>query len=233
MIQLTSLEKSFGAKHVLRSLDLDFDKKGIIAILGPNGSGKTTLIKTILGMVIPDKGSITFNDQDIKGRWAYRNSISYLPQLADFPENLKVSELIEMIRDIRASDTREKELIHRFGLEPFLSSRMSVLSGGTVQKVNLVLAFMFDCPFMILDEPTSGLDPEALLELKKLIATEKSKGKTILVTSHIMQFVEEVADDIVYLLDGRVHFRGSIRELKTSTEKEKFEEAIAAIAKGT
>src|SRR5690554_7769153 len=93
-----------------------------------------------------------------------------------------------MIKDLRASKTQnEKELIELFKLEPFLNKRLDNLSGGTKQKVNLVLTFMFDSPLIILDEPTSGLDPISHLRLKNLIFAEKKKGKTILVTSHILR----------------------------------------------
>jgi Cu-processing system ATP-binding protein len=89
---------------------------------------------------------------------------------------------------------------------------------------------MFDSPLMILDEPTTGLDPASLIQLKALIQNEKSMGKTLLITSHIMQFVEEVADKIIYLLEGNIYFQGSIKELKLKTGEKDFEHAIAAIA---
>ena len=89
---------------------------------------------------------------------------------------------------------------------------------------------MFESPLLILDEPTTGLDPAALINLKKLIMQEKEKGKTILITSHIMQFVAEIADEIVYLLEGKIYFKGSIEELMTKTQQTDLEHAIAAIA---
>ena len=89
---------------------------------------------------------------------------------------------------------------------------------------------MFDCPLLILDEPTTGLDPASLIRLKELIKKEKANGKTILITSHIMQFVAEVADEIVYLLEGKIYFKGSIEQLKKKTNQTDLEHAIAAIA---
>jgi len=88
---------------------------------------------------------------------------------------------------------------------------------------------MFDGPLIILDEPTSGLDPISHLRLKNLIFAEKKKGKTILVTSHILSFVEEIADEIVFLLEGKIYFKGSITELKLKTSQPDFEHAIASI----
>ncbi|MCG2431872.1 ABC transporter ATP-binding protein [Aequorivita xiaoshiensis] len=230
MIEIKDLHKKFGKNEVLKGIDLSIGEGGIFSILGPNGSGKTTLIKAILGMVIPDSGEILFNGESLKNNFKYRDKIDYLPQIANFPGNLKVSELIEMIKDLRATKaTHDEALIDLFKLQPFLNKRLVNLSGGTKQKVNLVLTFMFDSPLIILDEPTSGLDPISHLRLKNLIFAEKEKGKTILVTSHILSFVEEIADEIVFLLEGKIYFKGSITKLKTKTEQPDFEHAIASI----
>jgi len=230
MILVEDLHKRFGKNTVLSGLHLNIQAGGIFAVLGPNGSGKTTLIKSILGMVIPNKGVISVGGLPIKKNWKYRQEIDYLPQIANFPGNLKVKELIRMIKDLRQMPSREEELIILFQLAPFLDKRLSTLSGGTKQKVNIVLAFMFDSPLLILDEPTTGLDPASLIRLKELIQREKADGKTILITSHIMQFVAEVADEIIYLLEGKICFKGSIEQLKTKTNQTDLEHAIAAIA---
>lgn len=230
MIEIQNLHKKFGKNEVLTGLDLDIEKGGIFAVLGPNGSGKTTLIKSILSMVVPNSGTISIEGNSIKNKWQYRQGINYLPQIANFPGNLKVKELIKMIKDLRQKPSGEEKLITLFGLEPFLDKKLANLSGGTKQKVNIVLTFMFDNPLIILDEPTSGLDPMALIRLKELIDEEKNNGKTILVTSHIMQFVEEIADEIIYLLEGKIYFKGSVPALKKQTGQTTVEHAIAAIA---
>ena len=229
MVSIQNLHKKFGKNIVLDGIDLNINDGGIFAVLGPNGSGKTTLIKSILGMVIPNKGTISVLGENIKNGSSYRQKIDYLPQIANFPGNLKVNELIKMIKDLRGTKTTDDQLIGFFKLEPFLDKKLGNLSGGTKQKVNLVLAFMFDSPLIILDEPTSGLDPISLIRLKELIQLEKANGKTILITSHIMSFVEEVSDEIVFLLEGQIYFKGSIKELKPKTNQPDFEHAIASI----
>jgi len=230
MVSIENLHKKFGRNIVLDGLNLTIKDKGIIAVLGPNGSGKTTLIKSILGMVIPNSGTIKLDGKSVKNSWKYRNEIDYLPQIANFPGNLTVNELIKMIKDIRAKkNTDELRLIELFKMEPFLDKKLGNLSGGMKQKVNLLLTFMFDSPLIILDEPTSGLDPISHIRLKEIIQTEKNKGKTILITSHIMSFVEEIADEIVFLLEGKIYFKGTISELKTKTNQPDFEHAIASI----
>ena len=137
-----------------------------------------------------------------------------------------------MIRDIRGYNSTETDLVERFGLEPYLSQRLGNLSGGTKQKVNLTLAFMYNSPVVILDEPTSGLDPVAMLQLRELIRKEKESGKLILVTTHIMSFVEEIADNIVFLLEGKIYFKGSVQELKGRFGDQNLERAIANILSG-
>ena len=227
MIQFKNLHKRFGKLVVLDGLDLNIKKGGIFAILGPNGSGKTTLIKCLLGMVIPNKGDIRFEGKSVLKKWEYRDNLNYLPQIANFPPNLSVIELINMVKNLRPKSSNEEELIQLFGLKSFLNKKLGNLSGGTKQKVNIVLTFMFNSDLIILDEPTTGLDPIALIHLKELIQKEKDNGKTILITTHIMSVVEELADEIVFLLDGKIYFKGSIDALKKQTDNENLEHAIA------
>ncbi len=229
MIEIKNLHKKFDKLIVLDGLDLSIKKGGIFAVLGPNGSGKTTLIKSILGMVIPNKGEIKLDGESILKKWEYRNNINYLPQIANFPSNLSVLELIKMVKNLRPKESNENELIELFGLKPFLKKKLGNLSGGTKQKVNLVLTFMFNSDLIILDEPTTGLDPIALIYLKELIQKEKEKGKTILITTHIMSFVDEMADEIVFLLDGKIYFKGSVSQLKEQTKESNLEHAIAQL----
>ncbi len=229
MIEIKNLNKRFGKLTVLDGLDLDIESGGIFAVLGPNGSGKTTLIKSILGMVIPDKGDIKIGGSSVLNQSEYRNNINYLPQIANFPANLSVKELIKMVKNLRPKEANDKELIAHFGLEPFLDKKLGNLSGGTKQKVNIVLTFMFESDLIILDEPTTGLDPISLIHLKEIIHLEKEKGKTILITTHIMSFVEEIADEIVFLLDGEIYFKGTSNELKERTAQVDLEHAIAKL----
>ena len=227
MIQISNLNKRFGKLVVLDGLDLEIKSGGIFAILGPNGSGKTTLIKSVLGMVIPNSGEIRINNHSVLNKWDYRNQINYLPQIANFPSNLTVKELIAMVKNLRPKAAKDEDLINLFSLEPFLDKKLGNLSGGTKQKVNIILTFMFDSELIILDEPTTGLDPISLISLKQIIQKEKASGKTILITTHIMSFVEEVADEIVFLLDGEIYFKGSIEQLKSQTNQTDLEHGIA------
>ncbi len=229
MIRIENLHKKFGKNEVLKGISLNIEHQGITAILGPNGSGKTTLIKSFLGMVLPDKGEIYYKNINIKNHFEYRNDIAHMPQIAHFPENLTSREIINMIIDLRKSKTNENYLIKLFGLENELDKKMVNLSGGTRQKVNFLIALMYETPIIILDEPSNGLDPLALLRLKEHLQTEKQKGKQILITTHIMSFVEEVADNIIFLLEGNIYFNGKLSELLELQNESKLERAIAKI----
>jgi len=229
MIEIFGIKKSYGKLEVLKGFDFSLSERKITAVLGPNGSGKTTLIKSILGLVIPSEGEITYKGASIFKGWHYRKEIGYLPQIARFPENLKINELLKLIEEVRDESGHAKELIDRFDLRDILNKKLHQLSGGTRQKVNIVLTFMFDCPVYILDEPTSGLDPIALIRLKDLIQLKKDEGKTFLITTHIMTLVEELSDELVFLLEGQVYFRGTFGELMTAEKEENLERAIAKI----
>ena len=226
---IRNLHKAYGKTEVLKGVDLALPDGRITAVLGPNGSGKTTLIKTILGMVIGQKGEISVGGKSIEGDWLYRRDIGYLPQIARFPENLKLRELIKMVKDIRNQPAFDDELISLFGLEPYLGKPLRNLSGGTRQKVNILIAFMFDCQYLILDEPTVGLDPLALIRFKDLLTRKKEAGKAILLTTHMVSLVEELADEVIFILEGKIYFQGKIEDLKAQSNDTNLERAIAGI----
>jgi Cu-processing system ATP-binding protein len=229
-IRAEGLCKSFDRLKVLDDISFSIQPASVTAILGPNASGKSTLIKSILGLVRPDEGEIYIDDRSIRRRWEYRRHIGYMPQIARFPENLKVSELLRMVMDIRGvSEPADDELISAFELNDLMGRPLRVLSGGTRQKLNAAIAFMFSTDVFILDEPTAGLDPISITLLKEKIENEKASGKTIIMTSHNMHEVDEMADHILFLLDGRTCFDGSLLALKENTSELKLERAIVTL----
>jgi Cu-processing system ATP-binding protein len=233
MMTIENLRKNYGKLPVLKEVTVQFEAGRVISIIGPNGSGKTTMIKCILGMVLPDGGDIKINSQSVLHQHAYRSQIGYMPQIGRYPENMKIRQIISMIKDIR-KDAKEidEELIGLYGLEEMYDKRMGSLSGGTKQKVSAALSFLFNPKILILDEPTAGLDPVSSEILKAKILKEKKKGKLILITSHIMSEVEEVADEIMCLMDGQLKFHETILALKAQTQEERLSRAIAKIMNG-
>ncbi|MDO1448198.1 ABC transporter ATP-binding protein [Rhodocytophaga aerolata] len=229
MIEIKNIHKSFGKVEVLKGIDIRMEKGKIYAFLGPNGSGKTTLIKSILGLVQPDKGDILVGGENIRNNWHYKNQIGYMPQIARFPENLTMTELFRMTKDIRKSVSNEEEYIRYFHLEDSRKKALKNLSGGMKQKVNAIQALMFNPDILIFDEPSAGLDPVSHIKLKDLILQEKSRGKTILLTTHILSEVEELADEVIFLLEGKIYFQGSVPELLYSQDETRLDRAIARI----
>lgn len=231
MITVNKVKKTFGKQTILRGIDVTIPEGKVVGLLGPNGSGKTTLMKSIVGLVIPDSGEIVVDGQSVKQHWDYREKIGYMPQIARFPENLTVKEVIELIKTLRREKGNEEPLIKLFGLQDFLLKKLRNLSGGTRQKVNATLALMFDVPVYIFDEPTVGLDPYSRLQFKQYVKKQREKGKTIVLTTHILNEIEELADEIILIMEGMVYFQGSLVELKIMHDSHHLEEALAKITK--
>lgn len=230
MVEIQGLEKRFGRLRVLDGIDLTVARNRVTAIVGPNAAGKTTLIKTILGLIRADSGTILVDGKPIEGREGYRAHIGYMPQIARFPDNLSGADLFAMLKDLRGvTSAVDERLADAFKLESEVSKPLRTLSGGTRQKINAVMAFLFSPDLLILDEPTAGLDPVASGILKARIAEERESGTTFILTSHIMSELEELADDVVFLHDGKVEFAGPIAEIKSLTRQNNLERAIAAM----
>ncbi len=230
MIRIENLQKKFGKLQVLRGVDTQFNPGDVVSVIGPNGSGKTTIIKSILGMVVPDKGNILFDNKSIANDFDYRKHIGYMPQIGRYPENMKMGQLFKMMIDLRKSkNVLDEELLQAYQLPSMYDKQMRTLSGGTTQKVSAALAFLFNPSVLILDEPTAGLDPVAAEILKAKILKAKSQGRLVIITSHIMSEVEEMADKIMYLYEGKINFYKTIAQLKTETGEEKLSKAIARI----
>jgi Cu-processing system ATP-binding protein len=231
MIIASNVSKKFGKLKALDNVSVTCNKGECIALIGPNGSGKTTLIKSILGMVIPDSGFITFNAKNILHDWHYRKNIGYMPQIGRYPDNMTIGQVLDMMKDIRHTKTNslDEELIEIFGLKSMFTKRMRTLSGGTRQKVSAALAFLFNPEVLILDEPTAGLDPLSSELLKQKIIKEKTQGKLILVTSHVLSELDDLVTQVIYMQDGELIFHKSIAKLQEDTGEEKLNKAIASI----
>jgi Cu-processing system ATP-binding protein len=229
-VEITGLRKHFGRLEVLRGVDCTVWPARVTALIGPNGAGKSTLMKTLLGLIHPDGGRAVVLGHVINGGSAYRARIGYMPQAAHFPENLRGREVLRMLRTLRgAGGDEDVELLEAFALGAELEKPVRTLSGGTRQKLNAALAFLFRPDLLVLDEPTAGLDPVASGILKDKIRRAESAGVTILVASHVMSELEELASDMVFLLDGVARFQGPIAELKSATGESRLEQAVARV----
>lgn len=227
MIELEFVTKRFGKLQALDHVGIRFHAGKSYALIGPNGSGKTTLIKCILGMVLPTSGEVRVSGQSIRNDWKYREKIGYMPQIGHFPENMRIGQLMDMMKNIRVgSPATDEELVDAFSLRKIYDKRMHAMSGGTRQKVSAALAFLFNPPVLILDEPTAGLDPVSVELLKDKIKKERSAGKLFIISSHILSDLDELSSDVVYIFEGKIHYHDSLEDLKTQTGETRLSKAI-------
>ncbi len=233
MIHLRSVTKRFGQREVLTGLVADIATGRVTGLVGPNGAGKTTLLKLLLGLATPDAGTIAVGSHLLDGSPGYRASIGYMPQIVNFPAHLSGKELLRTLASLRGSAVApDLSLAEAFELGDAFERPLGVLSGGTRQKINAILAFAFRPELLVLDEPTSGLDPVAARVLKDRILAERASGTTVLITSHVLQELEVLADDVLFLADGRAKWQGAIHQFKVTTGQSTLEGAIAALLSG-
>ena len=234
MITAKNLYKSYGKLKVLKDISIQCNRGQSIALIGPNGSGKTTFIKCLLGMAVPDSGSLMIEGKDTKNHWMYRRDIGYMPQIGRYPDNMTIGQVIDMMKDIRKESAGglDTDLMDAFKIDTLLNKRMRTLSGGTRQKVSACLAFLFNPSILILDEPTAGLDPLSSELLKEKIKRERQKDKLILITSHILSDLDEIISQVIFLQDGSFRFHKSLEQLKEDTGQQNLVKAIAKVMQG-
>ncbi len=232
MIVLDGLRKAYGNRLVLDGVSLSPLPGRITALAGPNGSGKTTLIKLLLGLARPDAGRILIDGEPIDVAGRYRARIGYAPQAPRFPDNLAIGEIFAMLKALRPGAATDEALIDAFGLRAEWETAAGVLSGGWRQKVSIAAATLFAPDVLVLDEPTAGLDPISSGLLKAHLRHERQRGRTILITSHILSELEELSDDVAFLSDGRLRFGGPVAALLEETGARRLEPAIAALLRG-
>ncbi len=232
MIEIRNISKRFRKLQVLNNVSLLLQKGECVALIGPNGCGKTTLLKSVLGMVLPDQGQILFNGKTISRDNHYRAQIGYMPQIGRYPENMTIGQVIDMVRSIRNSaGPEDNDLYERFAIGSMVDKKMRTLSGGTTQKVSATLAFMFSPQVLILDEPTAGLDPVAAEILKEKIIDLRDKGCLIIITSHLLNELEDMVSEVVFMQEGNLILHKNVRELKEMTGKETLAKSVVELLK--
>ncbi len=232
MINIQNITKRYGRLEVLRNVSLQLQKGECVALIGPNGCGKTTLIKTILGLVIPQQGHVEFDGKDIQGEESYRRQIGYMPQIGRYPDNMNIDQVMNMVLAVRKEDKIKDDLLfYSFELNKMKKKSMRSLSGGTVQKVSAVLAFMFNPDVLILDEPTAGLDPLSSEILRNKIIEERERGKLVLITSHILSELDDLVTQIVFMHEGQILFHRNVNELLENTGERRISAAISHFLK--
>ncbi|MFH9429973.1 ATP-binding cassette domain-containing protein [Streptomyces sp. NPDC017615] len=217
-ITVSGLHKSFGRTHALARLDLDVEAGEVHGFLGPNGAGKSTTIRVLLGLLRADSGAAQILGRD---PWAdaveVHRRIAYVPGDVTLWRGLSGGEVIDLYGRLRGGldERRRAELTARFELDP--TKKGHTYSKGNRQKVALVAAFASEVDLLILDEPTSGLDPLMEEVFQRCVAEERERGRTVLLSSHILSEVESLCDRVSIVRKGRTVESGSLSELRHLT----------------
>lgn len=220
MIEIENLVKSFGKTKALDGLSLKIEDKALYGFVGPNGAGKTTTMKIMSGLLQADSGSVTINGIDaIREVGKIRSMIGYVPDFFGVYDNLKVIEYIEFFASAYNMTGREAErkclrLLGELGLSDKLDFFVDDLSRGQKQVLCLARALIHDPEILILDEPTSGMDPRARIEIRNLLKRLNEQGRTIIISSHVLHEISELATGLAVIEDGKVVMSGSIEGIE-------------------
>ncbi len=225
LLSLQHISKQYGNYRASDDISFDIPKGKIFGLLGPNGAGKTTLIRMITRILYPDSGKVLFNDEPLNDK--HTENIGYMPEERGLYKKMKVGEhLIYLGRLKGLSNAKAKENVNywlkKFEIESWYGKNIEELSKGMSQKVQFIGTVLHDPELLILDEPFSGLDPINSKLIEDEIRAMSKKGKTIIFSTHRMEQVEEICNDIVLVNRGKKILEGEIRELKLRFRENKF-----------
>jgi ABC-2 type transport system ATP-binding protein len=218
IVSLKNVNKSYygGLSRVLNNISVDFRKNRVTGFLGLNGAGKTTTMKIITTYLKPDSGEVFVDNINvIENPLSVRKIVGYLPENFPIYEDLKVNEFLEFVADIKGVDNVKEEVskvMQMVGILNYKDYFLRELSKGYRQRVGLAQAILGNPKVIILDEPTQGLDPIQIIEIRKLIK-ELSKNRSVILSTHIMQEVEAICDDIVIIHRGNILLSKEVNEL--------------------
>ena len=220
IIAISSLNKKYGDKEVLRDINLNIYPGQIIGYIGPNGAGKSTTVKILTGIIQDYQGTVLVNGKNLREQiMEVKAMIGYIPELADLYDLLTPREYLTFIGKLyHLSDNiieeRTSKMLDSFGLLANIDQRMDSFSKGMRQKVLITSGLLHNPSIVIMDEPLSGLDANSVILVKELLQALKQDGKTIFYCSHMMDVVERVSDRIVLINNGNIIADGTIDELR-------------------
>ena len=234
MIKVDGIHKSFGKIHAVRGVSFDAPDGKITGLLGPNGAGKSTTLRVLYTVLKPDQGTANIDGADVVAdSLAARKKIGALPHGAGLYPNLSARENIIYYANLCAIDKSEVDdrvaaIIKLLEIEEFADRRTKGFSQGQRTKVSLARALVHDPQNVILDEPTNGLDVMATRSLRRLILKLKDDGRCVLFSSHVMQEVAALCDDICIISNGKVAIDDSVDGIRERTGQEDLEEAFVS-----
>ncbi|HSV42386.1 MAG TPA: ABC transporter ATP-binding protein, partial [Methanomassiliicoccales archaeon] len=213
-IVIEDLVKSYGYFVAVDHASLRVDEGSVYGLIGPNGAGKSTIIRSMMGIVPYQGGRVWVSGTDMGGRDAQRKvRIGYLPQKAAFQEYLTAEQALYTLGRLSGLQgdqlrSRMDEVMERLGIGEYRDRKVNKLSGGTLQKLGFAQAILHEPSILVLDEPMASLDPANRFLFKTMIKELRDSGTTILFSSHILSDVEDLADSVGLLQNGRVRYSG-------------------------
>ena len=241
-IEIRGLSKKYGENIVLDKVDLTINKGDVVAIIGPSGTGKSTLLRSINLLEKPEEGSVIINDREIslttkssKEKLELRRYTEMVFQQFNLFKNRtaleNVMEGLVVVKNLKKSEARELAIKHlqKVGMGDRLSHYPRHLSGGQQQRVAIARALAMDPRLLLMDEPTSALDPELVSEVLTTIRNAAKEGNTILLVTHEMNFVKNVANRILFLENGRIVADGTPKEIFDNPKNERLKEFLVKI----
>ncbi len=218
MLVVEGLEKRYRYVRAVRGVSFTVGEGEIVGLVGPNGAGKTTTLKSIVGLVVPDKGRILVDDADPQRDPGIRRILGYVPEAPEAPRWPRVCELLEKLAYLEGMDKNEarrkaRASAEEFGLGEYCSYKVGALSKGLRKRLLIAQSFLRDRKYYVMDEPISGLDPEWVAEVRAKIVALAREGSGVLVSSHILRELEEIVTKVVIIRRGEVVFQGTLKEL--------------------
>ncbi len=236
MLEIKNVSKSFKDFTVLKDVNLTFDR-GVYGLLSPNGAGKTTLIKMIVTLLHPDSGEILWNGENIASLdGSYRELVGYLPQKFGYYRDDSPMQFLTYMAALNGVDSavakeRCQKLLERVGLGDVTRKKMKKFSGGMIQRVGIANALMNDPQIVIFDEPTAGLDPMERVRFRHILA-ELGKTKIVILSTHIVSDIENIADQVVMIKDHEVYACDIIEAILKAHNADNLETAFMNIYGG-
>ncbi len=236
LLQVRNITKRFGKLVAVDDLNLEVRAGEVIGLLGVNGAGKTTVMNMILGLTIPNEGTITVFGRDLqKHRIDILKRTNFCTTYANLPSNLKVWQNLRVfagLYGVKNPVDKIEELLEMLGISHLRESITGRLSAGEGTRVNLAKALLNDPELLLLDEPTASLDPDIADKVRKLVLRlQRERSPAILYTSHNMRDIEEVCDRILFLHEGRIIAEGTAEEIKSRFEGKDLDDVFIKVAR--
>ncbi|MGN8799458.1 ABC transporter ATP-binding protein [Candidatus Merdisoma sp. HCP28S3_D10] len=217
LLRCDSLSMQYGSKTALDNISLSIPRGRIIGLLGPNGSGKTTLIKLINGLLTPTSGHLYIEGMEPGAET--KKVVSYLPERTYFNSWMKVTDILDFFCNFYEdfSRSRAEDMLNRLGINP--ADRLSTMSKGTKEKVQLIMVMSRDADLYCLDEPIGGVDPAARDYILQTIISNYNENASVLISTHLISDIESVLDDVIFIQNGHIRLHTSVDAIREQEGK--------------